>query len=148
MQSAAKAATGAFLTPQQLRAQLVAYGDLVTYTPAGVTKPRVNLGNADIDGDGMPAGWEVANFGSMYRTGTGDADGDGLSDLGEYDHGTDPNNPDTDGDGYPDGAEVAAGTSPTDPSSRPLPVEAASDGSVLILSAVMLGTWLITIFRG
>ncbi len=38
--------------------------------------------------------------------GGNDADGDGLSDAEESQHGTDPNNPDTDGDGYQDGAEV------------------------------------------
>lgn len=44
----------------------------------------------------------------------GDADGDGISDIDEATHGTDPNNADTDGDGYGDGVELLAGTNPTD----------------------------------
>jgi hypothetical protein len=35
-----------------------------------------------------------------------DDDRDGLTNLGEFVHGTDPLNPDTDGDGLPDGWEV------------------------------------------
>ena len=34
-----------------------------------------------------------------------DRDGDGLSNLDEFNYHTDPLNPDTDGDGIPDGAE-------------------------------------------
>ncbi len=44
-----------------------------------------------------------------------DADGDGLSDLGEAMLGTDSANPDTDGDGIPDGLELR--TDPADPDS-------------------------------
>src|SRR5262249_9001801 len=50
-----------------------------------------------------------------------DPDGDGLTNLQEYQHGTDPNNPDTDGDGIPDGMEVAQGTNPLDPKDPPPP---------------------------
>jgi len=38
--------------------------------------------------------------------GSGDSDGDGLTDAEELALGTDPNNPDTDGDGFSDGVEV------------------------------------------
>lgn len=41
-----------------------------------------------------------------------DPDHDGLTNLQEFQHGTDPHNPDTDGDGIPDGLEVAEGTDP------------------------------------
>lgn len=42
-----------------------------------------------------------------------DTDDDGLTDLQEQSHGTDPNNPDTDGDGLTDGDEVNThGTNP------------------------------------
>ena len=38
--------------------------------------------------------------------GTGDADGDGLSEIVEQSLGTDPDSPDTDGDGFTDSEEV------------------------------------------
>src|SRR5262249_38598488 len=38
-----------------------------------------------------------------------DQDGDGLTALQEFQHGTDPHNPDTDGDGLSDGEEVTPG---------------------------------------
>jgi hypothetical protein len=61
----------------------------------------------DPDGDGMPDIWEVAYFGNISRNGTLDYDNDGLTDLEEYEHGTNPVNPDTDGDMMPDGWEIA-----------------------------------------
>ena len=44
----------------------------------------------DNDGDGMPDAWELEHFGTLDRDGTGDYDGDGISDLDEYLNGTDP----------------------------------------------------------
>jgi methionine-rich copper-binding protein CopC len=44
-----------------------------------------------------------------------DTDGDGLTDKQEVDLGTDPLRADTDGDGLPDGQEVALGTDPHNP---------------------------------
>jgi hypothetical protein len=46
----------------------------------------------DSDGDGMDDSWETANFGNLNRDGTGDADGDGLTDLQEFVLGSDPKN--------------------------------------------------------
>ncbi len=48
----------------------------------------ITSGN-DSDNDGMPDDWEVRYFGSMDRDGTGDFDGDGISDLNEYLNGMD-----------------------------------------------------------
>ncbi len=48
------------------------------------------LSNNDTDGDGMDDDWELANFGTLDRDGTGDYDGDGISDLDEFLNGTDP----------------------------------------------------------
>ena len=68
---------------------------------------QVLLGG-DSDGDGIPDDWEIAHglnpndeFDALE-----DPDHDGLSNLAEYQQGTDPSNPDTDGDGLLDGDEV------------------------------------------
>ena len=48
IQSAAKAITGSFLTPDQVKSKMIAAGDPITYAAAGITKPRINLGNVDL----------------------------------------------------------------------------------------------------
>ena len=47
----------------------------------------------DSDGDGMADAWELNHFGTLARDGSGDFDGDALTDLGEYLAGTDPGDP-------------------------------------------------------
>ncbi|MDE0594899.1 MAG: hypothetical protein OSB65_06610, partial [Roseibacillus sp.] len=73
--------------------------------------------NIDTDGDGIPDGQELNYPGitDLTQLGTGDFDGDGVSDLQEIADGTDPTNPDTDGDGLGDGVENTNGTDPTNP---------------------------------
>jgi hypothetical protein len=44
----------------------------------------------DTDGDGLADAWELEHFGNLDRDGSGDFDGDGISDLDEYLDGTDP----------------------------------------------------------
>jgi len=44
----------------------------------------------DSDGDGLPDEWEMTHFGTLARDGSGDYDGDGISDLAEYQLGLDP----------------------------------------------------------
>lgn len=103
----------------------------------------------DSDGDGLPDAWEMAHFGNLSQNGSGDFDGDGATNLAEFNAGSDPSNPastpsDTDGDGLPDAwemahfgslsqtatgnpdgdsannlAEYTAGTDPMDPASFP-----------------------------
>ena len=46
LQSAAKAITGSFLTPDQLQSILMDTGDSITDAKVAINKPRVNLGNA------------------------------------------------------------------------------------------------------
>ena len=59
----------------------------------------------DVNGDGV-----------ITRDGSGDEDGDTISDLAEVrDVGTDPCLADTDGDGLDDGDEVNLGTDPLNP---------------------------------
>jgi len=44
----------------------------------------------DSDHDGMDDGWELQYFGSLERDGSGDLNGNGVTDLEEYRGGTDP----------------------------------------------------------
>ncbi len=73
------------------------------------------LSKADDDNDGLPDAYEEARFGNLDETGEGDADGDGLTNLEEFNEGTSPTEADTDDDGLNDGAEVAAGSDPFAP---------------------------------
>jgi len=68
----------------------------------------------DFDLDGLPDWWERRNFGTVGETAEGDFDGDGLSNGGEFEHGTDPANPDSDEDGMTDGWESDHGFDPLD----------------------------------
>ena len=66
------------------------YGnDPVNWTAAAPT-PGPQGGNPDTDGDGMDDAWEQQYFGNLARDGSGDFDGDGVTDLQEFIAGTDP----------------------------------------------------------
>ncbi len=66
----------------------------------------------DTDGNGLPDLWEQHYFGHIGVDPHADPDGDGLSNLQEYQYHTDPTQADTDGDGIPDAWEVAHGLDP------------------------------------
>ena len=73
--------------------------------------------DCDNDNDAMPDQWEVMhNLNSMSNDASGDNDSDGLSNLGEYQNETNPQNEDTDDDTLTDLEELIAGTSPIDES--------------------------------
>ena len=76
------------------------------------------VSDPDFDSDGLPDGWEQRCLGTTLTDGTGDTDGDGLTDREECQQGTDPVNPDSDWDGISDHDEVIAGTCPTNYASR------------------------------
>ncbi|MBF0227161.1 MAG: Ig-like domain-containing protein [Desulfobacterales bacterium] len=48
----------------------------------------------DTDGDNMKDSWELLNFGTLDRDGSGDFDNDGILDIDEYINGTNPLAPD------------------------------------------------------
>ncbi|MCD6485372.1 MAG: right-handed parallel beta-helix repeat-containing protein [Candidatus Odinarchaeota archaeon] len=74
---------------------------------------KTNPLNNDTDGDCMPDGWEVNNsLNATLNDSNDDADGDGLTNLQEYQYGTDPTKTDTDSDGMPDKWEVQYNLNP------------------------------------
>jgi hypothetical protein len=81
---------------------------------------RMGVGGVlDSDGDGMPDDYELANGLNPNSAADAalDADGDRLTNLDEYQRGTNPRVADTDGDGVGDGLEVETGSDPLDPRS-------------------------------
>lgn len=75
--------------------------------------------NPDTDGDGLPDGWELhRGMNPLDITGDngpdGDPDGDGLTNLQEFQTGTLPHVADSDRDGISDGQEIADGTDPVE----------------------------------
>jgi hypothetical protein len=73
----------------------------------------------DWDADGLPDDWEIVHgLNPAVNDAYLDSDFDGLTNLEEYEMGTDPLNPDTDGDGILDGDE--AWTRDRNPTTRSL----------------------------
>ena len=79
-------------------------------TPVSFTTTSVP---SDSDGDGLFDGWEITHFGNLNQGAAGDPDGDGLTNLQEFQQGSNPNLADTDGDGMTDGQEYLLGRNPT-----------------------------------
>ena len=76
----------------------------------------------DSDDDGIPDGWEVTHGLDPLDSSdaSGDSDGDGLTNLEEYELNTDPQNVDSDSDGIPDSWEIQYNLDPTDSSDASL----------------------------
>lgn len=71
-----------------------------------INEYNTNPLNADSDADLMPDGYEVQNnLNPLVDDASLDGDEDGLSNLAEYQMGTDPNDSDTDNDGLLDGED-------------------------------------------
>lgn len=81
---------------------------------AEVNTYHTNPNSGDSDQDGIPDAWELTHGldPNSALDAALDPDGDGFTNLQEYQRGTDMNNADTDGDGLTDSQEVAIGTDP------------------------------------
>ena len=79
------------------------------------------IGQKDTDGDGIPDTVEIqSGLNPNDPTDANlDLDGDGLTNLQEYQHKTSMTDKDTDGDGFLDGQEIEQGSDPLDPNSTP-----------------------------
>jgi hypothetical protein len=97
----------------------------------------------DSDGDGIPDAWEDGKGLNKQLAADAalDPDSDGLTNLQEYQKGTEPKNADTDGDGIKDGAETNTGRfiGVNDTGSNPLLKDSDGDG-VLDGAELVLGT--------
>lgn len=67
------------------------YSVVVSNLVGSVTSSAAPL-YLDADGDGLPDSWELAYFGNLSHTATGDFDRDGISNLEEFLDGTSPTN--------------------------------------------------------
>ncbi|MHC4074241.1 MAG: LamG-like jellyroll fold domain-containing protein, partial [Planctomycetota bacterium] len=99
--------------------------------------------SVDWDADGLPDDWEITHgLNPWVNDADLDSDGDGPTNLEEYERGTDPFNPDTDGDGILDGAEDGRLEPEADSGSRELTrgIEVlAEDDNGVILELVTAG---------
>ena len=59
------------------------------------TFDNVVITQMDSDDDGLPDSWEMVKFGNLNQGPSGDPDGDGLTNLREYQLGSNPNNSET-----------------------------------------------------
>ncbi|MGQ4894370.1 MAG: hypothetical protein ACP6IQ_07110, partial [Candidatus Njordarchaeia archaeon] len=75
-----------------------------------------------------------------------DNDGDGLTNLEEYQHGTDPTDSDTDDDSFSDGVEIELGTDPLDSEDYPTEGE-GMDFTAIIILVIPLAIVALLIFR-
>jgi hypothetical protein len=90
-------------------------------------------GGIDVDHDGLLDTWEVQYFGNLTaQTGSGDADGDGVTNAEEMAAGTKPNDVDSDDDGISDLAELQGGSDPVNKGST------LTTNAVTTLSAIEL----------
>ena len=98
----------------------------------------------DTDGDTMPDDYENANgLNPLIDDSALDLDGDGVSNIQEYNDGTAPNNIDSDGDGQHDGIDpnplVADAIIYGDVAPTPLSDGIVNAADLLIMQRIVLG---------
>ncbi|MCK5038675.1 MAG: lamin tail domain-containing protein [Thermoplasmata archaeon] len=96
-----------------------------------VVDPITPVDPDDTDADGMPDEWEMEQFGELTPDGTGDWDGDGVSDLDEYSAGTDPL------------VDEAAADSDTEPEAEPPAGETPGFGIWTMLLAMLVAVGIV-----
>ena len=133
---------------------LAVFVDRLESNAAGFSNPQLIVMNAlDTDGDGLPDNYEISNgldpnFDDSGLDNDSNGESDGLTNLEEFNLGTDPQDSDTDDDGLSDGEEVNGTLNPwlsgvqTDPPGDPTdPRDADSDGdSVDDRTEIVTGT--------
>ena len=85
----AGATDDALLLPSVSAANEGQYTVVLVNSAGNLTSASASLW-IDSDGDGLPDSWELAHFGNLDQTATGDFDGDGVCNLQEFLDGTDP----------------------------------------------------------
>ena len=90
----------------------------------------------------MPDNYEI-DYGldALNNDSHGDIDEDGLTNLQEYQYGTNPTSADTDGDGMNDASEIESGFDPLDASSNAM----AQITPLVIAGSVIIGVLIIII---
>lgn len=127
----------------------VSDGQLVVTTSLGSGNFFINDAIAissligDVDNDGMPDDWEDGNgLNKSVDDAAGNPDGDGLTNLQEFQRGTDPQDDDSDDDGLQDHVEDATGTWMSSAATGTDPNNGDSDGDGLLDGVENnTGTW-------
>jgi len=86
----------------------------VTFNPGFhvVLGGTLSINKEDSDADGLLDTWEILYFGNLNQGPDDDYDNDGLTNLEEFQLGTNPSDPDTDNDEMADGWEIDNGLNP------------------------------------
>ncbi len=92
------------------------------------TDTSSNTNSNDTGGDTTDHGTDQTGDTGDQPADEVDSDGDGITDQGEIQNGTDPNNPDSDGDGLTDTQEVLTNSIHTDPNNPDTDLDGLTDG--------------------